>query len=188
MQQPTIIGEDPGEGDALPDVSERSAELARRYSRLIHSAVATVAGGDAARLADDVEQHVLIQLFRQLAGEQEIRHPASYLYRAAVRETVRVLRLEARYERGRAAAGELPSTAGPDPERALAARELREKVSTALGSLTAARRRAARAHLAGFDVREIMAMYGWTYNRARNLIARGMADLRRALRSRGVDG
>ena len=45
-----------------------------------------------------------------------------------------------------------------------------------------------RAHLAGFDVQEIIGMYGWPYQKARNLIARGMADLRAALRRRGIDG
>jgi hypothetical protein len=31
-------------------------------------------------------------------------------------------------------------------------------------------------------------MYGWTYQKARNLIARGMADVREALARRGVRG
>jgi len=33
-----------------------------------------------------------------------------------------------------------------------------------------------------------MRMYGWPYQRARNLIARGMGDLRGALGARGIDG
>jgi RNA polymerase sigma factor (sigma-70 family) len=187
----TTIGEG-GEGGAggagtggRRDVAERAADLARRYARLIRSAVARVGGAEAARIGDDVEQRVLIQLFRQLAGEQVIHHPASYLYRAAVRETVRVLRGELRVEKSREAAAELPR-AEPSPERRLASRELREQMAAALATLTADRRRAVRAHLAGFEVAEIMAMNGWTYNRARNLVARGMADLRRALRARGV--
>ena len=38
----------------------------------------------------------------------------------------------------------------------------------------------------GFDVREIMTMYGWSYQMARNLIARGMGELRRSLRAKGI--
>jgi hypothetical protein len=37
-------------------------------------------------------------------------------------------------------------------------------------------------------VAAIMPMYGWSYQKARNLIARGMSDLRSELRRRGVDG
>ena len=54
-------------------------------------------------------------------------------------------------------------------------------------SLSPDRRKAVRAHRAGFGVREIMELQYWPYHRARNLIARGMADLRRGLRKRGVD-
>jgi DNA-directed RNA polymerase specialized sigma24 family protein len=43
-----------------------------------------------------------------------------------------------------------------------------------------------RAHLQGLSVAEIMALYGWSYQKARNLIARRMADLRGALREKGV--
>lgn len=43
------------------------------------------------------------------------------------------------------------------------------------------------AHLAGFSAEEIMAMHGWPYQKARNLIARGMAELREKLRAEGVD-
>jgi len=188
MEQATTIGDHAEASDGPLGISERSAELARRYARLIRSAVARVSGAEAARIGDDVEQRVLVQLYRQLAGEQDIRYPSSYIYRAAVRETVRVLRGEERAERSREAAAELPPPGEPGPERALASRELREQVGAALATVPADRRRAARAHLAGFEVTEMMAMYGWSYNRARNLIARGMADLRRALRARGVDG
>jgi DNA-directed RNA polymerase specialized sigma24 family protein len=83
---------------------------------------------------------------------------------------------------------ELARVAEASPHRELAFRELKQQVEVALASLGDDRRRATRAHLAGFQVTEIMGMYGWTYNRARNLIARGMADLRRELRARGIDG
>ena len=43
-----------------------------------------------------------------------------------------------------------------------------------------------RAHLMGFEVVEAMRMYGWPYQKARNLIARGIADLRASLRDKGL--
>ena len=47
------------------------------------------------------------------------------------------------------------------------------------------RAKAVRLHLAGHAVDEIMQVHGWTYQKARNLIARGMSDLRDALRKGG---
>ena len=66
--------------------------------------------------------------------------------------------------------------------------ELGMDIRESLSILAPDRRRAVQAHLMGFDVREIMEIRGWSYNRARNLIARGMADLRRELEKRGFHG
>ncbi|HET9317017.1 MAG TPA: hypothetical protein VFQ51_15605, partial [Vicinamibacteria bacterium] len=43
------------------------------------------------------------------------------------------------------------------------------------------RQAAVRAHLEGFQFQEVMLMHGWSYQKARNLVARGMADLRAGL-------
>ena len=77
------------------DVSHPDARfdaLVRDYGRLIRHAIRRAAGPDAPRLADDIEQVVLVSLWQQIAREQTIEHPASYVYRAAVRETVRAVR------------------------------------------------------------------------------------------------
>jgi len=163
------------------------AGVARDYARLIRSAVASVAGAAASRIGDDVEQGVLVSLWKAVSGgEQKIRHPSSYIYRAAVRETVRVLRSEERHWEGATVVDVDLVQPGPGPERLAASGELGRDIQHAVDGLSGDRRRAVQAHLAGFDVAEIMSMYGWTYNQARNLVARGMADLRRLLRERGV--
>lgn len=173
------------------DVSHPDARfdaLVRDYGRLIRHAIRRAAGPDASRLADDVEQVVLVSLWQQVTREQTIDHPASYVYRAAVRETVRAIRRE----RERCLsdvpmdeqAHHLASTTTPDED--VRRREQRAALRASLETLHPERARAVRAHLAGFSVDEIMELCGWPYQRARNLIARGMADLRLALRERGV--
>ncbi len=158
-------------------------ELVQRYGRLIKSAVASVTRGRAP--AEDVEQRVVVALWRRIEGQDAIEHPATYIYRCAVREAVRAVR----HEEARAAQpldDELPASE-PEPEEALRARELAGIVARCAGLLSDERRRAVTAHLAGFSVEEIMAMHGWPYQKARNLVARGMADLRAGLRAEGVD-
>ncbi len=76
----------------------------------------------------------------------------------------------------------------PAPDHLLESKELGGAIRSALSTLSPDRRRAVQAHLMGFEVREIMTMQNWPYNKARNLIARGMADLRRKLERRGVHG
>jgi len=146
--------------------------------------VGKVAGPLSPSIADDIEQNVLTALWRAMPGEQTPTHPSSYLYRAAVRETVRTLK-------GRRDVLEVELNADhhdplPTPDHILESKELGKTIRSALSSLSPDRRRAVQAHLMGFEAREIMAMQSWPYNKARNLIARGMADLRRELERRGV--
>ncbi|MFQ5525884.1 MAG: RNA polymerase sigma factor, partial [Thermoanaerobaculia bacterium] len=160
-------------------------EMVRTYARLIRAAVGRVSGGRAASVADDVEQRVFLQLWRQVKNEQKIRHLSSYIYSAAVRETVRVLRSERHFGEQQETEG-MPTQAASGPREALEASELRRQITEALKTLSPRRRRAVQAHLAGYTVNEIMGLFGWSYNKARNLIARGKAELRRALIERGV--
>jgi RNA polymerase sigma factor (sigma-70 family) len=164
--------------------------LVRQYGRLISSVVRRVAGRSGDLVREDAEQKVLVALWRQVENEQTIEHPSSYIYRIAVREAVRMMRQET--ARGQEPLDEAGAVPARDPREGpydtVARGEVRQKIEESLGELAPERQRAVRAHLAGFDVREVMEMYGWPYQKARNLIARGMLDVRNALERRGIRG
>ena len=186
---PTLDEARPIPLDDLPQVrADEGAieEIVRKYGRLIRHAIRQTGGRDAASLADDIEQTVIVNLWQQVAREQTIDHPASYIFKAAIRETVRAVRRQRAHEQ-RAAGRDAPSGVHPpDPEQIVASRQRRETLTAALASLAPDRARAVRAHLGGWSVQEIMNLTGWSYERTRNLIARGMADLRSTLIERGV--
>ena len=167
-----------------PAVNSALEELIRRYSRLIRTAVSRVSGELASEEAEDIQQKVLISLWKATRGEQMPSHPSSYLYRAAVREAVRAVRarhavVETELDDGR-------QDRQPSPETRAESRELGEVIRNSIATLSPDRRRAVQAHLMGYSVQEIMTMMDWPYNKARNLIARGMADLRQELVRRGA--
>jgi RNA polymerase sigma factor (sigma-70 family) len=174
----------------MPTAEERFEELVRSSARLVRAAIARAAGRSAPRLVEDVEQQVYLSLWRRFTGPDG--PPAdiapAYLYRAAVRETVRTL---ARWPPNDDEIDEeqAPASGAPlsDPERCAVSRELGARITIALARLTPDRRRAAAAHLQGFDVGEIERLFGWSYQRARNLVARGMAELRQELREEAND-
>lgn len=166
----------------------RLEALVRDYGRLIRQAIRSVGGVEAAADADDIEQIVVAALWQQIRREQVIDHPASYVYKAAVRETVKAV---GRWQRHRDALEEYsrrhtPALAAPSPEAGVLAGERRRRLHRALALLAKDRARAVRAHLQGFSAPEIMTLFGWDYQKTRNLVARGMADLRRALEERGT--
>jgi RNA polymerase sigma factor (sigma-70 family) len=162
--------------------------LVRQFSKLVRAVAARVGGPRGRELAEDVEQRVFLNLWKQLQREQIIESPASYIYRCAVRETVRLLDMERATETLDEPAIAAVPDAAPTPGDRVVSRERAALLGNAIKTLSIDRRRAVQAYLAGFSVSETMKMYGWTYERARNLSARGMADLRIALREAGLDG
>lgn len=161
-------------------------EIVRKYGRLIRHAIRQAGGRDAVSLADDIEQTVIVNLWQQVSREQTIEHPASYIFKAAIRETVRALRRERAHVERATTSGAPPGVEHTNPEQIAASRQRREALAAALASLAPDRARAVRAHVGGWSVQDIMELTGWSYQRTRNLIARGMADLRSALIERGA--
>src|SRR6185503_18244328 len=143
-----------------PFAETRFEALVRQYGRLITAVVARVGGARVAGAHEDVAQEVLLALWKRLEGEQKLEVGSSYVYKAAVRETVRALRRE----------GSRRSA----------------PIEACLLALPLERGRAVRAHLRGFEIGEIMGLYGWPYQKARNLLSRGMTDLRRLLKEKGI--
>lgn len=173
-----------------PDAVLRA--LLEKYGALIRSIVARVGGRTLQDSRDDVAQAVALSLWQQVSREQNITYPSSYIYRAAIRETVRAVSKELDRVRthGSIDAEEMPPviSLAPDPEAAASAAEVGRDIRTAIAGLPADRQRAVRAHLSGYSVEQIMQAYGWSYQKARNLVSRGMADLRAALIKEGYGG
>lgn len=178
---PLSVANAPAAGHALLE------DFLARHKGLIQRVVRHVGGRRAELVRDDIEQEVLISLWRRLGREQPLDLTPSYVYKAALRETVRTLRRESTRALGRSEIEEADlSGSAHEPFAGVSHRECVEALEKSLAALPADRQRAARLHLQGFRVEEIMTMCGWPYQRARNLVARGMADLRTALREKGI--
>jgi RNA polymerase sigma factor (sigma-70 family) len=124
---------------------------------------------------------VWLSLWRRLRGEQDLDHPASYVYTVARREAIRAVKRELARLREGEGADDPPPPSGDDPHEQAVASETGERIRAALERIAPDRRKAVQARLNGLDVDEIMDLFGWPYEKARNLIARGMADLRSML-------
>ena len=146
----------------------------------------------------DIEQDARLRLWRALQSEREIRDPASYLYRIAMTATLdAVRRIKAkREEQLRLVEDEYEDEGAPlalfsDPNRSPEAeagrKQLAGKVRTALSRLSDNRRRAVGLYLEGMASQEIATLLGWSEPKARNLLYRGLSDLRAQLRAEGIE-
>jgi RNA polymerase sigma-70 factor (ECF subfamily) len=78
----------------------------------------------------------------------------------------------------------LPERLGPDQE--LEQSELAAQVEGAIESIHPTRRPVVRMHLLGHSREEIANLLGWTEAKTRNLLYRGLADVREHLVAQGV--
>lgn len=165
--------------------SARLEALLTRYTAAVEAAAAR--RGLPSADVGEVFQEVRIRLWKALDAEKIDRVRASYVYRTAVSAAIDLIRRR----RARAedpldtAASELRATA-PGPQATLEGTELEGHVVAALNELVASRRTVVRMYLAGYKREEIADLLGWSEAKTRNLLYRGLADLRAALARRGV--
>jgi RNA polymerase sigma factor (sigma-70 family) len=133
---------------------------------------------------DEVMQEVRIRLWRARGTSEQVGEAnTSYIYRTASTAALDVLRRR----RARQADRHDPIEEGPvavlsaptpDPYGVLEGSELASKVVQAIEAI--------RMHLAGYPREEIASLMGWTEAKTRNLLYRGLADLRERLVQEGI--
>jgi len=176
---------------ALEAVVTRFASLVRRVAWRYG-----LAGDDL----DEVMQDVRLRLWRARAESEQIEaSSASYVYRTAMSAALDLIRRRRRTvgwqeapaadpEDTTDAVDQLPShlPGGGSPEQALEAADLRRAVEAAVNRIPPSRRPVVRMYLMGHPPLEIASLMGWTEPKTRNLLYRGLADLRTELTAMGV--
>ena len=165
-----------------------------QFDRLVSSYAAMVVsigrkrGLDATDL-DEVMQDVRIRLWKALgSGERIGRVNTSYVYRTAMSAVCDFVRARRNRwihsmedDRETAVAASVPGA-----DAGLDRRELMREIGRAVEDLTPEQRPVVRMYLAGYPQREIEELLGWTEAKTRNVLYRGLAQLRLQLSRKGI--
>ena len=175
-------------GPGLDRVSSTIEGLIARFRTMVRS-VGARRGLVEADL-DEVLQDVRIRLWHAGEGGKPLEElGSSYLYQLATTAALDLLRRRrARRANDTDDIGDRTdlTTEKASPHDTLEARELAAQIETAIDTLSIDRRVAVRMHLTGYDREDIARMLGWTEARTRNLLYRGLEDLRRRLTDMGI--
>lgn len=168
--------------------SSRIANVLARFRTMVRSV--GVRRGLVDADLDEVMQDVRIRLWQAEQGGKDIEAlGSSYLYQVATTAAVDLLRR--RRARGADRSDDLEEqddlpVLRPNPHEEAESRELAERIHAAVALLPEDRRVAVRFHLSGYDRHDIARALGWSEARARNLIYRGLEQLRRQLTLMGI--
>jgi RNA polymerase sigma factor (sigma-70 family) len=175
--------------DSGPDRASSVIEsVLARFRRMVRSVGARRGLVDAD--LDEVLQDVRIRLWQAGAAGKPLEElGASFLYQVATSAALDVLRR--RRSHGAAAAVEIDAhrelpLGGPSPHDHVEGSELASQIDAALETVAVDRRVAVRMHLSGYDRDDIARALGWSEGKTRNLLYRGLDDLRRRLAVMGV--
>jgi RNA polymerase sigma factor (sigma-70 family) len=133
---------------------------------------------------DDVAQEVRIKIWKLIRSEKNVVSYASYIKKivdSAVIDQLRVLRREEHLyamERQKQVAERLNGYRPDALRKAL----MKEAVAKAVESLIESRRDVVKLYLFNMGIEEIARFYGWSLHKTRNLLYRGLADLRKSLK------
>jgi RNA polymerase sigma factor (sigma-70 family) len=138
----------------------------------------------------EVMQQVRIRLWQARGtGEQISRVPASYVYRTAVSAVLDMMRRRRTQRTEQMLSIDEPGmvvATTTNPERELESSELVAQVARAIDTIPLSRRAVVRMYLAGHPREEIADLLGWSEAKTRNLLYRGLGDLRARLKEQGI--
>jgi len=189
------------EKSQLLEIEAEFNAILEKYGAFLRQAISRVCPKDLGIQFDDIEQEARLRLWRAIGAEREINFHGSYIYRIVTSVTINAIRrAKARREEQLRLAGDdededaaeakpitLTACAENSPEAQAEREELLRKVEEAMARLPESRRLAVGLHLRGMTTYEIADLMGWSEPKTRNLVYRGLKDLRGKLRSAGIE-
>lgn len=183
-----------------PGTDTRFNSVVEEYGKFLRQAIVRSCPRDLGIEFDDIEQEARLRLWRALESEREITNLASYIYRIGVTATIDAIRrVKVRREEQLHLAEEEGDEVGggqmvspvtrPEnsPQQLAERREIVRKTEAILLSLPENRSRVVGLYLEGLTTSEIAELLKSSEPKARNLLYRGLNDLRQQLQAQGIE-
>jgi len=136
---------------------------------------------------EDIIQEVKIRLWKRFCGEKKVVNLSSYIKKVVGSVLIDQLRKSRAEERLIRQAMQKNREEEKPPGERDAGESLRRTLEEAVDSLIESRRKVVKLFLLNLTIEEISSALRWSYDKTRNLLYRGLSDLRIALKKRGVE-
>lgn len=168
---------------------EELESVLRRFSRFIKSHIQKFNLEKFGLDPDDIAQEVRIKIWKVLNDEKVIDNYTSYIRKIVDSSVIDQLRKFKREEgiflhEKQTRISEQKTDYEADYIRN---RHIQEMIGKAVDSLLESRRKAVKLYLLNMTLEEIAIFFNWSKDKARNLLYRGLADLKKRLKEKGID-
>jgi len=138
---------------------------------------------------EDIAQEIKIKIWGILRSEKEIGNYPSYIKKIVHSSVIDVLRKRKRDEGiySYVKQNKISETRKDYAAELQNEEYYKEIIAAAVDSLIESRRRAVKLFLLGMTIEEISTFYSWSQHRTRNLLYRGLADLKKMLKKKEID-
>jgi len=165
-------------------------EIINRFSRFIQIHIYKYNLGRFGLDFDDVFQEVKIKIWKVLHNEKKITNYSSYIKKIVDSSVIDQLRKFKReegiylHEKSKKISEQKGSYS---PDDFYGERDMKEVIGRAVGKIIESRRKVVKLYLLNMNIEEIAAYFRWSKDKTRNLLYRGLADLKRILKEHGID-
>jgi RNA polymerase sigma factor (sigma-70 family) len=166
------------------------AEIIDRFSSYIKASIQRYNPCKFGIEIDDVTQDVKIKIWKILHHEKKIENYSSYIKKivdTSVIDQFRKLKREEGiylFERNRKIS---ESHQSPSMEAIYDEMDLKDLVGRAVDGLIESRRRVVKLYLLNMSIEEISLYFQWSKDKTRNLLYRGLNDLKKILKAKNID-
>lgn len=138
---------------------------------------------------DDIAQEVKIKIWKLFNDEKNIQNYASYIRKIVNSSAIDHLRKLKREEvildnERRKIISEIKSRYSSE---IILDKNLKKMIALAVDSLIESRKKVVKLFLLNMKIDEIAALFLWSRDKTRNLLYRGLNDLKKILRERGIE-
>lgn len=138
---------------------------------------------------DDVFQEIRIKIWKLLNDEKKIINYQSYIKRIVDSSVIDHIR-KMRRERGLIAQQKHKTIAEWNSKyeiESIYGKNIEKKINKGINSLLESRRKVVKLFLLNLTIEEIATLFNWSKDKTRNLLYRGLSDLRKILKDNGID-
>ncbi len=167
---------------------QESERILNSFSRLIKMHVQKFNPQRFGLDPEDIGQEIKIKIWKILHNEKEIQNYPSYIKKVVNSSVIDLLRKWKREETMLSAEKRKKVSETKNGYSDCAGNDdyLKESVVEAVNSLIESRRKVVRLYLLGMTIEEISAFYGWSRSKTRNLLYRGLTNIKKRLKKKDI--